>query len=164
MEWVLEAMGKASSEEVYALMREHRLIAESPYMAADACTALQNADHYEVRAESGQKVADIFVSAVYPGESAVLDIVPVSRFFRGGFDEPLASAVSPLLASLFDGEGVRRITSTFPASRPRTKRALDALGFEPEGRMESAVRLYGEEPTALRIFGLLASKWRKGGS
>lgn len=153
MSWEIEELDP-SAEDIYALLKRHRLIPESPYAAAGACRALEGGAHYRITSD-GDHVGDLFVSGVIDGDTANIDLVPVPKYFRAGFDADFADATAPIFKALFSRHSIRRVTSIVPASRSRTKRALCSLGFKPEGRMREGVVLYKGEVEDLRILGLL---------
>ena len=90
-----------------------------------------------------------------------MDFIPVAKHFRSGFHEHFKEAMAPIIDDLFNGFGVRRVTSAIPESRSRTKKALCVLGFSVEGRLREAVRLHGKPPEDLRMLGMVRSDYDK---
>jgi RimJ/RimL family protein N-acetyltransferase len=147
--------GVATPEMLYDLYRRHRLVPDSMVMAlAGFRTMAEDGNVYEVRADDAV-VATVIVSGVIPGERADVDIVPVSKFFRGGYETALREAMDPIWERYFDVEGCRRLTSSVPASRRRTVKALKALGFRVEGVVRDGVMIANKDPEDLIIMGLL---------
>lgn len=157
MTWQLIESKSVSAQQVYEILKKHRLLPASIELSAGICNSLASSGtHYLVYCdEENTEIADVFVSGVIQGDSAQLDLIPVAKFFRTGFDEPLREAMNPLLNMLFNTAGARRLTSSVPASRSRTKRALCSLGFVPEGRLRSGVALYDKKPEDLRVLGMV---------
>lgn len=155
MTWKLVESESISPEAVYEILKHHRLLPASVELAASVCNSMAVGGHHFIIADGTEEVANIFLSGLTPGESVQLDLVPVARHFRTGFDSPFLGAMEPLLERLFGALQVRRITSAFPASRKRTKRALCSIGFKPEGRIREGVALYNRDPEDIRVLGLL---------
>lgn len=154
-QWIAHENQNVTSKDVYDILSRHKLLPMNPAHAAALCNSIADSGfHYEVR-EAQNIVANVFVTSVIDGESAVFDLIPVPRNFRVGFDEPISEACEPILTALFNERHVRRITAYAPYSRSRTKRALCALGFVHEGRIQQGIHLHGEEPEDLRILGLI---------
>jgi len=154
MTWVLQVSDDTKPEHVYELLKHHRLLPQSEVMAASICNGLGSGTRYMLM-DGDTTVANLFVTGVAPMEIAQLDLIPVVQFFRTGFDAPLRKSVMPILKALFEEEKVRRIESSIPASRSRTKRALCSLGFKPEGRLREGIVLYGKEPEDIRMLGMM---------
>ena len=159
MTWTIELLD-TPAEEVYALLKRHRLVPDSRFAAAAACKVLASGDHHRIF-DGESVVADLFVSGVLDDDTAAVDLVPVPRYFRTGFDVPFAEATAPVFDALFVERGIRRITAIVPASRSRTKRALKSIGFKPEGNMTDGLNLYKTGVEDLKILGLLEPWYRK---
>jgi len=155
MTWTLVENQDLTPQVVYEVLKHHRLLPASVELAASTCNAIAVGGSHFTMVDDGEDIASVFVSCITHGEEAKLDIVPVGRYFRTGFDDPLRTAMKPLLKILFEEFNLRRITSAIPESRSRTKRALCSLGFKPEGRIRDGVVLYDKPPEDLRILGLL---------
>ena len=154
MTWVLEPED-SSAQSVYEILKRHRLLPESTMMAASICNTLATGERFVLKNEEDDEViGNLFVTPVVDTGVVQLDFVPVVKHFRTGFDEPLREALVPLLTSLFEA-GVRRVESSIPESRSRTKRALCTLGFKPEGRARDGIVLHGKAPEDVRMLGLL---------
>jgi len=159
--WTATENPALSAEQVYEVLTKHQLLPESPVMAAATCNAMSaECRHFKIADESGEVVANVFVSGIADGEEATLDIIPVAKHFRSGFDDPLKEAMRPILNILFNEHRVRRVNACAPFSRSRTKRALCALGFVHEGRKRGGVHLFGCQPEDLRELGLLREEYR----
>ena len=159
MTWALVENKEVNPQSVYEILKHHRLLPASVELAANACNNIAIGGSHFVLLDGAENVASIFVSCIVSGETAQIDLVPVTRYFRTGFDEPLRDAVTPLLDVMFKEFSLRRITSMFPASRSRTKRALSTLGFVPEGRIRDGVVLYNRPPEDIRVLGLLRTEF-----
>jgi len=155
MTWDLVEQTGTSAEGIYEILKHHRLLPASLELAASVCTSMATGGSHFIIYDGADEVANVFISGVVEGESAQLDLVPVTRYFRTGFDDQFMEAMQPLLELLFSTFMVRRITAAFPATRSRTKRALCSLGFKPEGRIREGVALYNRAPEDIRILGLL---------
>jgi hypothetical protein len=162
MAWTAELSEDMSPNVVYEVLKKHRLLPESVVASASVCNAVGTSGvRFTVKDETGEHVADVFVSDVEEGETAAIDLIPVAKHFRTGYHEDFKAAMSPILHDLFEGFGVRRVSSALPESRSRTKRALCVLGFKVEGRIRDAVKLHGKPPEDLRVLGLLRSEYDK---
>lgn len=155
MTWVLTENQDLTPQVVYEVFKHHRLLPASMELAASTCNSIAVGGSHFVMTNGGEDIASVFISGIVHGEEAKLDIVPVAKHFRTGFDDPLRDAMVPLLTILFEEFDLRRITSVIPESRSRTKRALCSLGFKPEGRIREGVVLYNKPPEDMRILGLL---------
>lgn len=155
MTWTLIENQDLTPQVVYEVFKHHRLLPASVELAASACNRIAVGGSHFIMVGDGEDIASVFISGIVHGEQAQLDIVPVAKHFRTGFDDPLRDAMIPLLTILFEEFDLRRITSVIPESRSRTKRALCSLGFKPEGRIREGVALYNKPPEDMRILGLL---------
>jgi hypothetical protein len=155
MTWTLVENQDLTPQVVYEVLKHHRLLPASMELAASACNNIAVGGSHFMMVDEGEDIASVFISGIVHGEQAQLDIVPVAKHFRTGFDDPLRDAMVPLLTILFTEFDLRRITSVIPASRSRTKRALCSLGFKPEGRIRDGVVLHNKPPEDMRILGLL---------
>ena len=163
MNWKLRHI-ETKAEDVFELLKRHRLLHESVEASAYACRALGDPElstRYRIEDDGGDRVCDVFLTSVILHDTAMIDLVPVPKHFRRGFDDAFAAAMRGVLGPAFakDCYDLRRITSLVPASRSRTKRALCALGFKPEGRMREAVNLHRDGIQDLRVLGLLKSEY-----
>ena len=161
MTWTLVENQDLTPQVVYEVFKHHRLLPASVELAASTCNRIAVGGTHFLMTGDGQDIASVFISGVVHGEQAELDIVPVAKHFRTGFDDPLRDAMIPLLKILFEEFDLRRITSVIPESRSRTKRALCSLGFKPEGRIRDGVVLHDKPPEDMRILGLLRSDFIK---
>jgi hypothetical protein len=155
MTWTLTENEGLTPQVVYEVLKHHRLLPASVELAASACNNIAVGGSHFAMTDGGEEIASVFISGIVHGEQAQLDIVPVAKHFRTGFDDPLRAAMIPLLNILFKEFNLRRITSAIPESRSRTKRALCSLGFKPEGRIRDGVVLHDKPPEDIRILGLL---------
>jgi len=155
--WCLQQIPEdiATPEMVYDLYRRHRLVPDSVPLAVSGFQSLAATGQvFEVIAD-GTKVATIIISAMVPGERADVDMVPLSKFFRGGYEEELRAAMEPIWEHAFEVNKVRRLTSSVPRSRARTVKALKAMGFKIEGVLREGAKIVGHEPEDLILMGLL---------
>ena len=161
MEWTLVEYGPANPKDIFDLLSKHKLLPESVELSASLCNSVgSDGQRYQV-VDGDTLIADIIVSSVMPGEACSVDVVPVAKHFRSGYHDKIREAVQPLLAELFDGYNVRRVSAVVPATRSRTKKLLSSLGFVAEGRQRDALKLYGKEPEDLRMLGMTRREYDK---
>lgn len=142
---------------IYDVYRRHRLVPDSVPLAFSSFKSLAaTGEVYRVVADDAV-VATVIVSGVVPGERADVDLVPVSKFFRGGYEEELRLALSPIWRDAFDRHKVRRLTAGVPASRRRTVKAFRALGFMVEGVLRDGAKIVDRDPEDLVLLGMLPS-------
>ncbi len=160
--WVLRKNEEMDPQTVFKVFTKHRLLPESVGLAASLCNAIGTTGQRFTISKDDEDIGEVFISGLQAGESASLDLVPVAEHFRHGYEADFGEAMKPLLDDLFIELKARRIGSSFPASRSRTKRALVSLGFVIEGRLRDAIKLNNEEPQDLRIVGLTRTDYLKG--
>lgn len=153
MIWTI-TRAETDAGQVFDLLKHHRLLPESEQVSAAICNSLGRGERHTIT-DGESLVANVYVTLDGPTGIAQLDLVPVTKYFRSEFDEPLRGVMIPLLASLFDDRGARRIEASVPETRSRTRRALCSIGFKPEGRCREAVVLFGKVPEDIRMLGLL---------
>lgn len=157
--WALKQVPQeiATPEMIYDIYRRHKLEPESiPLAYSSFQTLAATGEVYQVMSED-VGVATVILSGIIPGERADIDIIPVSNYFRGGYKRDLREAMAPIWDVCFNEHNVRRVTSTVPASRKRTVRALKAMGFRVEGVLRDAAKIVGRDPEDLILLGLLPS-------
>lgn len=145
----------ATPEMLYDVYRRHRLIPESVPLALSGFRNMAATGAVWEVVSDGAAVATVIVSGVIPGERADIELVPVSKFFRGGYEDDLRDAMRPVWGMVFEEHAVRRVTSCVPSSRRRTCKALAALGFRLEGRLRNAAKIVDREPEDLMLFGMI---------
>lgn len=155
--WELAEVQDITAEQIYELYLRHHLVPESVPVAISAFRAIALGSWVaDVRDGENVVVATVIVSSIITGDRADLDLIPVSKYFRGNeWPDRLREATVPLWDMVFGVGGCRRMTACVPASRPRTIRALEALGFVNEGTLREAVHIHGQEPEGLVVLGLL---------
>ena len=166
MTWSTNQISPVTPIALYDIGKRHRLLPESvsgmieSYRSlADRCflfSVLSLGDNGDRPGE----VASVIVSNIVDDESADIDLIPFSDYFRDGFQEKIVAAMAPVLAPLFAMHNVRRVQSFVPFSRPRTVRALRACGFSVEGRLRDAAKIRGQEPEDVLVLGLLRKEYR----
>jgi hypothetical protein len=150
--------GLVDGELVYEISRRHRLVPANPAAAVLSFRSIAACGIVGSISEDGEQIATVIVSGILDGESADLDIIPVSKHFRRpkARGDELLSVMRPLLRELFETHRVRRLSAAVPASRRRAISALEALGFAHEGVKRYGVVIDGEDPEDLVLMGLLA--------
>jgi len=163
MTWTIDRSEEMDPSVVYDILKRHKLLPESVVASASMCNNVGTSGiRFTLTNEEGEHVGDVFVSDIETGETASMDFVPVAKHFRAGYHEEFQEVMAPVLSDLFEEFDVRRVTSSVPESRSRTKRALCVLGFSIEGRMRDAVKLHGKIPEDLRLLGMTKADYEKG--
>ncbi len=155
MTWVLKKVEDPSPSLLFDLAKQHGLVPDSVQSVLRCYHSMSTSSAVLYVMDGDQKVATVVVSAVVPGETAELDLIPVSQYFRSGYSHQLRDVMTPLWRVLFGEMALRRVTSWVPESRTRTLRALRALGFEDEGTMRMGLKLRDKDPEDLVMLGLL---------
>jgi len=172
MTWVAVPVSpdEVTAEFLYELGNKHRVVPENTTLAienyravAGNCAVIQVVDE-----ETKETIAHLIVSDIVDGESAVVDFVPVGKFFSpigkdGGkntdpFMEKISTALTPIFKSLLSGRGLRRLSAVIPKTHTRAAKALRECGFRKEGVMRDAVKFRGKGVEDLVMMGMLADK------
>lgn len=156
MSWTIEKVENVTPSMLFDLARAHGLVPDNVQNIVRCYHGMSAASAMLYVKSGGEKTATVIISAVVPGETAELDLIPVSQYFRSGYVSELREVMEPLWAVLFIEMGLRRVTSWVPESRVRTIRALKSLGFEEEGVQRQGIRLRDKAPEHLVMLGLLA--------
>ena len=160
-QWQATEFPPPTGEDVYELLQKHRLAQQSTELTIAICKEAASGRYFQVVSPEDGLIAHVFVTGMFRGEQANITVVPITKHFRSGFDEPFHSAMAPVLRDLFDVHGVRRLNAESPKSRSRTKRALCSLGFVSEGKAADGVQMLGEKPEDLKLLGLTARNYAK---
>lgn len=155
--WAVKAIPRefANAELLYDVSKRHRLLhASASATVASLTETARDAELYTMWAGEEQ-AATVVVSRIVRGWTADVDLIPVSKLFRGIYKEPLAAAMRQIIDSVMGSYELRRLNAWVPASRARAVRGLEACGFVREGAMRSAVHLDNNEPEDLVILGFL---------
>jgi len=158
-----------TAEMLFELSKKHRLVQEDAELAVDRLVAISpGCIVFEIKDEEERVIATAIISDIRDGESADVDLVPVTKYFSpvGKDGQPngtqcnelVRDALQPIFLRLLEGRGLRRLTAMIPKSRSRTFKALRECGFRKEGVMRDAIQLKGQGPEDVVIMGMLAPK------
>lgn len=144
-----------NAELLYDVSRHHKLLhASAAATVAGLRDTAKDAKIYTFWA-GGEQTATMIISRISDGWQATVDLIPVSKHFRGKYKEPLRDAARKILLKTMEDHNLHRLNAWVPASRARAIRGLEACGFIYEGAMRAAVQLDENQPDSLVILGLL---------
>ena len=102
MTWELRMVppDRLTPEVLYDINRRHGLLHDDLNLTIPGLVALaQEATVYVVYTGDVQ-VATVIISRLITGTSAEIDLIPVTKFFRGRFKAQLQESVGPLIKNL----------------------------------------------------------------
>lgn len=154
---IVNRLESIRAEEVFDVCRSHDMVPDQADLAIGMIQTLTaSRDIFRVRTEDDDLVALVFVNDVFQGDSAYVSIVLVPQMYGNGTSESVENALRGICEAVMDTYSLRRITSTIPIKRSRTKRLLRGAGFEIEGRLRCAWKARGRGPEDVYVMGLLA--------
>lgn len=149
-----------TAEYLYDLSKRHRLVPENVVDALSYYERVARGCRVIIIKEGPEKVGELLITDIVPGESAVVDFVPKPKYFAAGepFAEEVERVMTPIMKRLIEHHKLARLTAMVPKSRSRTCKALTACGFKKEGVMRRAIKLQRQDRQDLVIMGMLSEK------
>ena len=140
---------------IYNLCKAHDMAPQHVDLALATMRSLASAPEAYVIEQDGTEVVTLFFTDILDGESCYVGAVLRPKLYANGDREEVESMVSQVIRDVAARHDVRRVTTTVPVLRSRTKRLLRGAGFQIEGRMRRAWRAMNREPEDVYVMGFI---------